>query len=139
MIPYCSFTLCKEGEGDCSFDSECEEALVCGYKNCANSTLHHCCTQSCHNDSDCLNQECNTEFNGCRLDSYSTDWSNCSQDSPCADGEGDCDNDEECKGSLICGDNKCLNGPANMDCCMGKFLLTKLRFDPAPGLVPNLL
>ena len=117
---YCSLTLCKEGEGDCGMDSECEGSLVCGKMNCANSTLRHCCTKACNNDSDCFNQECNNDINQCRLDSYSTDWSKCSQDSPCADGKGDCDNDGECEGLLVCGNNKCLGGPSTMDCCIGK-------------------
>ena len=119
---YCSLTLCKEGEGGCSSDSECEGSLVCGSNNCANSTLQHCCTKTCSNDSDCLNLECNKDQSQCRLDSYSTNWSKCSQDSPCADGEGDCDDDTDCEGALLCGNDRCLSGPTSMDCCMGKFL-----------------
>ena len=93
------------------------------------STITDCCTQSCNTDSDCVNQECNTESNGCRQDSYSTDWLKCSQDSPCNDGEGDCDNDGECEGSLVCGNNKCLNGPSTMDCCIGKLVVFLGRGD----------
>ena len=102
-------------------DSECEGSLVCGQMNCANSTLKHCCTKTCNNDSDCWNQECNINIDQCRLDSYSTDWSKCSQESQCRDGEGDCDNDWECEGLLVCGNDKCGNGPSTMDCCVGKF------------------
>ena len=29
--------------------------------------------------------------------------------------------DSECEGSLVCGDDKCENGPSKMDCCIGKF------------------
>ena len=94
--------------------------------NCMNSTVTDCCMKPCNSDSDCFNQECNTDFNGCRLDSYSTDWSKCSQDSPCADGDGDCDNDGECEGSLVCGNNKCLSRPSSMDCCLSKFVVSKL-------------
>ena len=98
-------------------DSECEESLVCGHMNCPNSTMRHCCTKTCNFDSDCFNQECNTDHHKCRLDSYSTDWSNCSQDSPCSNGEGDCDYDAECHGLLLCGSNNCEGGPSEMDCC----------------------
>ena len=122
VMRHCSITLCKEGEGECGLDSECEGALVCGHKNCANSTRQHCCTKSCNNDRDCSNQECDTDIDQCRLDSYNTDWSKCSQDSPCSDGEGDCDNDGDCEGSLVCGKDKCGSGPSNMDCCIGKFV-----------------
>ena len=121
FMRYCSITLCKEGEGDCGMDSECEGSLVCGQMNCANSTLQHCCTKTCNNDSECFDQECSTDNYQCRLDSYSTDWSKCSHDSPCNDGEGDCDNDWECEGMLMCGNDKCGHGPSKMDCCIGKF------------------
>ena len=114
---FCAKTPCGEGQGDCDDDTECEGSLVCGHMNCMNSTVSDCCTQQCNNDSDCLNQECNTENKQCRLDSYSTDWSNCSLDSPCSNGEGDCDNDAECDGSLLCGINNCEGGLSNMDCC----------------------
>ena len=122
IIWYCRHTLCKEGEGDCSSDSECEGSLVCGHNNCVNSTLRHCCTQKCNNDSDCTSGECNTERNQCHLNSDTIDWSKCSQDSPCADGEGDCDHHSDCEGTLLCGNDRCLHGPASMDCCIGKFL-----------------
>ena len=120
FIRHCSLTLCKEGEGDCGMDSECEGSLVCGQMNCVNSTLRHCCTKTCNNDSDCFNQECNTDINQCRLDSYSTDWSKCRQDSPCADGEGDCDHNTDCEGTLLCGNDNCVSGPTGMDCCTDK-------------------
>ena len=86
--------------------------------NCANSTLRHCCTFSCHNDSDCtISGECNAEHSQCRLNSATVDWSKCSQDSPCADGEGDCDHHTDCEGTLLCGNDNCANGPTGMDCC----------------------
>ena len=120
---YCSTTLCKEGEGDCGMDSECEGALVCGHMNCANSTLQQCCTQTCNNDTECQTSgECNAEHNQCRLNSDTVDWSRCSQDVPCSDLEGDCDNDGECEGFLVCGNDKCSSGPSDMDCCIGKLV-----------------
>ena len=115
---HCSISVCKEGEGDCRLDSDCEGPLVCGQMNCANSTWQHCCTQSCHNDSDCtISGECDTESNQCRLNSDIIDWSWCSQDSPCADGEGDCDHHLDCEGALLCGIDNCASGPIGMDCC----------------------
>ena len=37
---------CKEGEGDCDDDAECEGDLVCGINNCAwNSTFDDCCAK----------------------------------------------------------------------------------------------
>ena len=114
---FCTKIPCGNGEGDCDNDTQCEAALVCGQLNCPNSSITDCCTHTCHNDSDCMNQECIIDINQCRLDSYSTDWSNCSHDSPCADGEGDCDHHTDCEESLLCGRDNCARGPTGMDCC----------------------
>ena len=111
---------CHQGEGDCDDDSDCAGSLVCGINNCESGPRGlDCCTSTCHNDSNCLNQECNTEVNQCRLDAYSNDWSKCSQVSPCADGEGDCDQHADCEGELLCGVDNCIEGPSYFDCCTG--------------------
>ena len=115
---------CAWGEGDCDDDTDCAGTLVCGTGNCGSGLRGiDCCTSSCHIDSDCLNQECNTDINHCRLDSYSSDWSKCSQDSPCNEGEGDCDQHVDCKGILMCGNDNCLSGPTEMDCCTGSSIV----------------
>ena len=31
----------------------------------------------------------------------------CTEEHPCQEGEGDCDNNDECKDDLVCGDNNC--------------------------------
>ena len=104
--------------GDCDNDAHCAGLLVCGTDNCESGPRGlDCCTSTCCNDSDCLNQECNTATNQCKLDSYSTDWSKCSQVTPCADGEGDCDHHTDCEGTLLCGNDNCASGPTEMDCC----------------------
>ena len=116
----CAKFPCGEGQGDCDDDTECEGSLVCGYANCINSTIRDCCTKPCNNDSDCTTSgECDTEHSQCRLNSNSIDWSKCSQDSPCADGVGDCDDHIDCEGSLLCGNDNCASGPTGMDCCYG--------------------
>lgn len=116
---------CPRGEGDCDEDSQCAGTLVCGTDNCESGPRDlDCCTSTCNNDSECVNQECDNDINLCRLDSYSTDWSKCHRDFPCDAGEGDCDDDRECKGFLVC-INKC--GPSNMDCCVGKFMSKSFR------------
>ena len=35
----------------------------------------------------------------------------------CGEGEGDCDRDSECAGSLVCGSNNCPWGPGDGDDC----------------------
>ena len=50
-------------------------------------------------------------------------WDCCTPESPCHEGEGDCDNDDDCSGDLVCGQNNCPQGfPARFsrhapDCC----------------------
>jgi len=34
----------------------------------------------------------------------------CNKDTNCTDGDGDCNNNEDCPGTLICGTNNCLTG-----------------------------
>ena len=58
-----------------------------------------------------------------------TDWNCCSSDYPCTLGEGDCDSDSDCAGSLSCGTDNCLadfsasgsNWMSQSDCCEGNF------------------
>ena len=69
-----------------------------------------------------MNQDCDAYLNQCRLDTYSTDWDNCSQASPCAEGEGDCDDHTDCEGELVCGNDNCASGTTGMDCCMGIYI-----------------
>ena len=69
-----------------------------------------------------MNQDCDAYFNQCRLDTYSTDWDKCSQASPCAEGEGDCDEHTDCEGELVCGNDNCASGTTGMDCCMAIYV-----------------
>ena len=43
----------------------------------------------------------------------------CQPDSQCGLGEGDCDDDDDCSGDLVCGTNNCRGGHSSMDCCAG--------------------
>ena len=114
---FCTKLPCQEGQGDCDNDNECEGTLVCGDMNCMNITIADCCTQPCNKDIDCMSGECDLEHNKCRLNFESIDWSKCSRDSPCGNGEGDCDNHVDCKGELNCGNDNCASGPIGIDCC----------------------
>ena len=115
---FCTGIICREGEGGCLLDSECNGSLVCGTDSCAiGPPGMGCCTNQCNGHSDCTSGECNAEHNQCRLNSDTIDWSRCSQGSTCADGEGDCDHDTDCEGALFCGNDNCGSGPKGMDCC----------------------
>ena len=48
-IRFCSCFPCGDEEGPCIFDSDCNDKLFCGYKNCPASTGNHdtnCCTKN---------------------------------------------------------------------------------------------
>ena len=51
---------------------------------------------------------------------WTTDkWACCTALQPCEYGEGDCDNDGECAGSLVCGTNNCGGiFDSGADCCI---------------------
>ena len=54
----------------------------------------------------------------------------CKTEAPCSFGQGDCDNDSECEGELICGRNNCgaVFPWTGADCCTiqpGSFPLPK--------------
>merc|ERR1711990_461612 len=54
-----------------------------------------------------------------------TDWNCCTRENPCNKGEGDCDNDSECKPGLKCGYNNCIyswSGSHHLaDCCTSAY------------------
>ena len=117
---FCAKIPCGEGQGDCDDDNECEGSLVCGHRNCMNTTITDCCTQPCSNDNECTSGDCNLRYNQCYL------WSDCSQDAPCADGEGHCDTHTDCDGALLCGNDNCWIGSTSMDCCTGRYMNNRI-------------
>lgn len=49
------------------------------------------------------------------------DWNCCTVDNPCINGYGDCDEDSECYGNLVCGKDNCgSHFPDDADCCEGE-------------------
>ena len=55
----------------------------------------------------------------------------CNSANPCKEGEGDCDNDSQCAGTLVCGTDNCRRGPLghigrfdeNDDCCVPPMMM----------------
>lgn len=102
-LSFCSEECpCGIGEGDCDDNDECLGELICrhnvGAKYGWSSGVDVC--EKCH-------------------DGTLGDWSYCSPECPCDEGEGDCDSDADCAGNL-----KCLNnvGPeygwsSSLDVC----------------------
>ena len=118
---FCTGRVCTEGEGGCRSESECDGSLQCGTNNCAvGESGMRCCTRQCHNHSDCISGECDTDHGQCRLNSDTVNWSKCNKDFPCNEGEGDCDHHVDCEGGLLCGVDNCASGPTYLDCCTGR-------------------
>ena len=69
-----------------------------------------------------LNQPISFNILGKDCDGIIYDAECCSVAAPCANNEGDCDDESECQGDLICGQNNC---PApfhsGADCCESPF------------------
>ena len=78
---------------------------------------------ACNTNIDCKRAlVCDGNLNECRKESSDLgqpDSFFCSQNGRlCQEMEGDCDNDNECAGSLKCGADNCeSNYPGNYDCC----------------------
>jgi len=97
---------CVEGEGDCENNKDCNGDLVCGNNNCKDfdSFFHEkddCCikpetpnTKETQGGPRCRGRNFNER--GC-----------CSFENPCVEGEGDCEQDNDCNGDLVCGNNNC--------------------------------
>jgi len=80
------------------------------------------CTSGNANVDEWMKKNCYKSCEGC-LEGFGgpDDWKFC-QDTPCSEGQGDCDNDDECAGSLVCGKDNCRTfsnyAEATADCCM---------------------
>ena len=99
---------CGENEGHCDNDSDCKDGLRCGVRNCGKDwpdSSWNCCTSA------------PTICNAATANGHC-----CSEKFPCAENEGDCDNDKECKDGLRCGYNNCGNDwpHISFDCCTSK-------------------
>jgi len=108
-----------EGEGDCDSDSDCAGSLVCGTNNCDSvfAATHDCCTAS-RCDKDSFLADCSIGSSSCLLSNGRYTGSCCTSTNQCLEGEGDCDSDSDCAGSLVCGTNNCDSVfAATHDCC----------------------
>ena len=90
---------CGENEGDCNYDNQCLNGLICGQDNCPTSLGFD------------LKVDC------CRKPVKGEKYF-CSVHDPCEEGEGNCDHDNECQNNLKCG--YCpvsLGFDSSIDCC----------------------
>ena len=105
QIGFCACHSCGKLSGDCDFDYQCQEGLICGTNNCPETFGFDAHT-------DC----CDTAILG--------DDDFCTTDKLCDINQGDCDSNDECKNHLFCGSNNCpaaFGFNAHTDCCYTDF------------------
>merc|ERR1712215_602708 len=99
-----SSNTCDEGEGNCDSFYDCKGNLVCG-NNCKQFGRFYNAQDSCCQKPRCKGRNFDKKGRGC-----------CTRENPCHEGEGDCEspleggghnNNEDCKGDLVCGSNNC--------------------------------
>ena len=103
-IGFCSCYSCSNLEGDCDFDNQCQEGLICGANNCLASFGFDTHTDCCY-----VSTVGSEDF--------------CTIGEPCEVDEGDCDYNDECKSHLFCRSNNCpgsLGFSSSVDCCEPK-------------------
>jgi hypothetical protein len=88
---------CTEGQGDCDSDAECQSGLICAKDVGAK--------YGWPDNRDVCEWE------------PGPDW--CRDNGPCAEGQGDCDSDDECQSGLICAKDvgAKYGWPADRDVC----------------------
>jgi len=95
---------CKNGEGDCDNDDDCEKGLICGRNNCKkfnNGKWWEDNYPDMKDTADCCTKD--------------IDWDHCTPNTPCGEERGDCDRDKDCKKGLSC--KKCRYGNRRAQCC----------------------
>ena len=129
-VSFCSSPQpCEEGQGDCDFNSDCRGNLICGNNNCRqihgniSAATSDCCVKPV------TTTAATTPINSPGLGT-DTDWGFCTAQQPCDESQGDCDNDGECRGNLVCGRNNCRQIHGNIsissaDCCIQNITTTQ--------------
>jgi len=93
---------CGIDQGDCNGDDGCDQTgdpLACGTNNCPadqGRPLADCC----------YDPAAVTPATDC-LGGGPLTWSCCTPANPCGENQGDCDDDPDCAGDLVCGANMC--------------------------------
>ncbi len=97
---------CDEGQGDCDSDADCMAGLICAQDVGTNYGWP------------ASRDVCEQPGGGpCAIFTPGPDW--CRDCGPCAEGEGDCDSDNECQNGLVCAQDVGANygWPATRDVC----------------------
>lgn len=95
---------CEVGEGHCETHDHCEGDLVCGENNCGKFGDFYpeddrCCEKNSTSSIVAPGLRCRgRNFGGGQC---------CTPGTPCDEGEGDCEENQDCKDDLVCGENNC--------------------------------
>jgi hypothetical protein len=117
---------CGHGEGDCDNDAQCEPEAFCAHDVGPQYGLP-------------ANWDvCVTELECPDFDPAAPDAELCSATCPCSGGEGDCDTNDECLGSLVCAQNVGADYglPSHWDVCESPFAGPSLPQGPALPAFP---
>jgi hypothetical protein len=119
-LPGCSAAQpCGLCEGDCDSDADCDGDLVCAFKSGPGS-IEGCSDFDNSSKDFCVNPPVSSGKSASNTvkDSrgHLLGLPGCSVDTPCGLCEGDCDNDDECGGHLVC---RQKSGPGSVDGCLG--------------------
>jgi hypothetical protein len=91
---FCSAACpCNAGQGDCDSDKECKSGLICA-KDVGKSYGWSKSVDVCQAPKASAQNSCHTDT--------LFGWSYCSASCPCGSGEGDCDSNSHCLGTLVC-------------------------------------
>ena len=96
---------CENCQADCDSNNDCKDSLVCFHRA---------------NDNDPLPPGCTGSLSGFGSLDFCADpsllWTFCSPSNPCGKCQGDCDNDADCKGNLVCHHRDSIGDPAPPGC-----------------------
>ena len=146
-----SDNLCDVGEGDCDSDADCKQGLKCGTANCQMAVSYGdlgkgkgiCelgylsavgCGEWQPGDDCCYDPTLSRYTPVCEGGD-----SCCTDKFPCGLGEGDCDNDSDCKEGLKCGNDNCFKETNNKRVCLGDVDCDNFELDDDCCFKPELL
>ena len=133
--------MCDVGEGDCDSEADCKQGLKCGTDNCQMAVSHGdlgkgkgICELGYFRAVGCgewqPGDDCCYDPTLSRYTPVCEGGDSCCTDKfPCGLGEGDCDDDSNCKEGLKCGNDNCFKKTNNKRDCLGDVDCDNFEYD----------